>query len=62
LLNLCYKGSGKQVVIGLYAGYTFTPVKGDWVVEGMDISDGPLVGITGPYVHVILGGGKTGKI
>jgi hypothetical protein len=63
LLKLRENEKGKGgFVIGLCAGYTFTPVKGDWVVEGMDISDGPLIGITGPYVRVMLGGGKTGKI
>ncbi|MBI4531157.1 MAG: hypothetical protein HY709_06495 [Candidatus Latescibacteria bacterium] len=54
------KGKG-GFIVGLCVGYTFTPVKGDLAVEETNISDGPLVGITGPYVRVMLGGGRIGR-
>ena len=54
------KGGG-GLVFGLRIGYTFTPAKGDWEMDGIDISGGPDVGITGPYVRLMVGGGGFGK-
>jgi hypothetical protein len=45
------------LVLGLRAGYTFTPIKGDWNMYDMDVGEGPDIGITGPYFHLMLGGG-----
>ncbi|MDZ7292153.1 MAG: hypothetical protein ONB44_20555 [candidate division KSB1 bacterium] len=45
------------VMIGIRAGYNFTPIKGDWSLEEFAIAGGPEIGITGPYVRVMLGGG-----
>jgi len=45
------------LVLGLRAGYTFTPIKGDWNMYDMDVGGGPDIGITGPYFHLMLGGG-----
>jgi hypothetical protein len=54
------KGEG-GLVFGLRIGYTFAPIKGDWSMDGIDISGGPQVGITGPYIHLMIGGGGSGK-
>ena len=44
-------------VFGLRVGYTLAPVKGDWDMDGTEISGGPEVGITGPYIRLMIGGG-----
>jgi hypothetical protein len=44
-------------VFGLRAGYTFSPIKGDWQMEGEAVSGGPNLSITGPYVHLMIGAG-----
>lgn len=49
------------LVFGLRVGYTFTPIKGEWEMNGTEISGGPEVGITGPYVHLMIGGGGVSK-
>lgn len=54
------KGEG-GLVFGLRIGYTFAPIKGDWEMDGIDISGGPKVGITGPYIRLMIGGGGIGK-
>jgi len=54
------KGGG-GLVFGLRIGYTFAPIKGDWEMDGIDISGGPDIGITGPYIHLMIGGGGFGK-
>ena len=45
------------LVLGIRVGYIFAPYKSDWEMEGLDISDGPELGITGPYLRIIIGGG-----
>ena len=47
------------LVIGLRAGYTIALNKGDWILETIEISGGPDIGITGPYVRLLFGGGGT---
>jgi len=44
-------------VFGLRIGYRFAPMRGDWKMDGMDVPGGPGTGLTGPYVHFMLGGG-----
>ena len=46
--------------LGLRIGYVFAPIKGDWAMDGMDISGGPDLGITGPYIRLMIGGGGFG--
>lgn len=43
--------------VGLQLGYTFAPVKDDWEVDGIEVSGGPELGITGPYIRLLIGGG-----
>jgi opacity protein-like surface antigen len=43
------------LLLGLRVGYTFALSKGDWKEEGVDISDGPETGVTGPYICLALG-------
>lgn len=50
------KGSS-GIVIGFRTGYIFAPVKGNWSMENMSILEGPKVGITGPYIRLIIGSG-----
>ena len=45
------------LVLGLRVGYTFSPVKSDWEMKGVNISDGPEIGITGPYIRFMIGSG-----
>ena len=52
------KGGG-GLVFGLRIGYTFAPIKSDWEMDGMDISGGPDLGITGPYIRLTIGGGDS---
>jgi hypothetical protein len=62
LLN--FGGDNKEkwrLVFGLRLGYTFVPVKGDWKMDEVGISGGPDIGITGPYIHLVIGGGGFGK-
>jgi len=54
------KGKG-GLIFGVRAGYTFSPTKPDWRMEDMDVLRGPDVGITGPYVHLVFGGGGSEK-
>ena len=49
------------LLFGIRAGYTYAPTKADWKMEDMDILGGPDAGVTGPYVHLVVGGGGFGK-
>jgi hypothetical protein len=55
---------GFCIVIGVRAGYTFAPAGNDWEVELEDrnvkLENGPDLGLTGPFVRVIIGFGGTG--
>jgi len=61
LLALGESESGKGgLVFGFRAGYMFSPMEGDWMFdEAEEVSDAPAVSLTGPYVHIIIGGGGT---
>jgi hypothetical protein len=54
------KGKG-GLILGLRVGYIFAPIKGDWEMDGVDISGAPDVSITGPYIRFMIGGGGFGK-
>lgn len=45
------------LTFGLRAGYVFGPLQGDWKLQGATAAGGPDMGITGPYVRVVIGGG-----
>lgn len=45
------------LIFGLRVGYILPMIKGGWEMDGIDISDGPKVGISGPYFRLMIGGG-----
>jgi hypothetical protein len=50
------------LVLGLRAGYIFSPFEGDWKFEGETLPGGPDFGITGPYIRLMIGGGGWGTV
>jgi hypothetical protein len=44
-------------IFGIRAGYTLTPIQGDWHISETVVSAGPDLGITGPYLRIMIGGG-----
>lgn len=44
-------------VFGIRAGYTLYPFKSGWVLDDIDISGAPDMGITGPFMRLTFGGG-----
>jgi hypothetical protein len=45
-------------LFGLRAGWVLSPIEGGWELEGRDIAGGPDLGVSGPYVRILLGGGS----
>ncbi len=45
------------LVFGLRAGYTLSPFKSGWKMDEIEISDAPDMGITGPFIRLMFGGG-----
>lgn len=54
------KGRG-GLLLGLRAGYTLSPFKSGWVMDDIEISGAPEIGITGPYIRLMIGGGGISK-
>lgn len=52
-----HKKKDRGLLVGFRFGYTTTPFKGDWQVNETEITGGPEIGITGPYIRLIIGGG-----
>ncbi len=50
------KGKG-GLVFGLRAGYTLSPLKRAWRMDELEISGAPDMGITGPFIRLMFGGG-----
>ncbi len=46
------------LVIGLRTGYSYSPYQFSWKTENIDISGGPNLGITGPFIELTLGYGN----
>ncbi|MBN1349421.1 hypothetical protein JXJ21_08430 [candidate division KSB1 bacterium] len=55
------KGRG-GLLFGIRAGYTLAAFKGSWMMDDVEISGVPEMGITGPYIRFLFGGGGIGKI
>lgn len=53
-LNEDKKGEGGWL-FGIRVGYTYTPTKANWRMEDVDVLGGPDVGITGLYIHLLIG-------
>ena len=49
--------SAGGIVVGLRAGYAYSPVEGDWRFGESDVSNAPAVGLTGPFVFLTIGAG-----
>lgn len=52
------KNRTSGLVIGLRTGFNFAPRNGTWHLEESKISGGPEIGVTGPYIRLLLGGGS----
>jgi len=52
----CKRGKSR-LIFGIRAGYIFTPFKGDWEMNDFKVSNAPKMGITGPYVRLLVGFG-----
>lgn len=50
------KGKG-GLAFGLRAGYTLSPFKRGWEMDEIEISGAPEMGITGPFIRFMFGGG-----
>jgi len=62
LLKLSEDERGKAgFLLGLRAGYTFAPFTGNWNMDDIEISGAPEIGITGPYIRLLFGGGGFDK-
>ena len=48
-------------MLGIRAGYVFSPTNDDWKLVDEKIAGGPEMGLTGPYLHVIIGGAGISK-
>ena len=44
-------------IIGIRAGYQLTPSKADWNLNNFDIIGGSEIGMKGPFVRFMIGGG-----
>jgi len=44
-------------LLGIRAGYMISPFQGDWSMGELEVAGGPDLGLTGPYVRVMFGGG-----
>lgn len=49
------------MVLGFRVGYTYTPWKGGWWTDMIDIKGGPKTGMTGPYIRFMIGFGGKGE-
>jgi hypothetical protein len=52
-------GAGRGgFVVGVRAGYNYSPLQSDWHIGGNDVSGGPDTSLTGAFLRVSLGGGR----
>ncbi len=47
--------------LGVRAGYTISAFKGKWMMDGIEISGAPEIGMKGPYIRFLIGGGAITK-
>ena len=53
--------SNGGLAVGIIAGYTFAPMKGQWQMNQVTVSGGPEVGVDGFYIRLMIGGGGMKK-
>lgn len=51
------EGVNAGVLLGIRAGYTFTPATSDFYLDQTRLPGGPDQGLQGPFVRVVIGGG-----
>lgn len=56
-----YQKGEAGLVLGLRAGYIFAPYNEGWEMAGIEVFDNPHIGIKGPYIHLMIGGGLARK-
>lgn len=49
---------GGGPLFGVRVGWVLAPIEGGWELEDREIAGGPELGVTGPYVRILLGGGR----
>ncbi len=49
------------IALGIRVGYNYSTIIGKWTFEDKEISGGPEIGITGPYLQFMIGGGGRSK-
>jgi len=49
------------LVLGFRAGYIYSPWKGTWWTDNISIDNGPKLGMTGPYLRLMIGIGGKGE-
>lgn len=53
------------IVIGLRLGYAYSPFGRNWELltadQAVELADGPMLGITGPFVRLVIGCGGIGR-
>jgi len=62
--NFKEKKRGKnKLVVGLRLGYIYTATRSGWSVNHIHVDDGPVTGLGGPYVRMVIGlGGWVEKL
>ncbi|HKJ93218.1 MAG TPA: hypothetical protein VJ957_08620 [Longimicrobiales bacterium] len=51
----------KGFLLGIRAGYAYAPVQNDWRLANIDLTSGPAMNVTGPFIRVMLGLGGRGR-
>ncbi len=49
--------SAGGLLVGFFAGYNFSLEQTDWKMNEYDLTGGPFIGFTGPYMQIVIGGG-----
>jgi hypothetical protein len=45
------------LIIGLQGGYVLDPTDNTWYMNGNEVSNGPVMNMSGPYLRLLVGGG-----
>ena len=49
------KKGKNSLMVGIRAGYMFSAIKNDWSVNHVHVADGPIAGLTSPYICIVFG-------
>lgn len=54
--NYSQEKKGKNsLMVGVRAGYVFSAIKDDWSVNHVRVADGPIAGLSSPYICIVFG-------